>query len=144
MDRQELVLSILASGQGQHFTPVQIQMAAFPVTRNLPEVINRGATFTFSPYDYGPLDSSVYTEASRLAAEGLASISTASTGRWNLYAATDKGIARGEIILAETTPTISNYIGEVAQWVRKQSFSGLVKSIYDAYPEMKVNSVFRG
>jgi hypothetical protein len=32
----------------------------------------------------------------------------------------------------------------VSDWVRAQSFNSLVKAIYDAYPEMKVNSIFRG
>jgi hypothetical protein len=40
-------------------------------------------------------------------------------------------------------PPTREYIASVASWVRQLSFQQLVASIYNKYPEMKANSVFR-
>ena len=144
MQRSDLLLAILASAGGRSFTPVQLQKSAFLVWKNAPTLIDTGPTFNFTPYDYGPFDPSVYAVADGLAMTGTAIIAPSATGRWNTYAASDAGIRRGEQILASLDPNIRDYIGRIVEWVRSQSFHGLVKSIYDAYPDMKVNSIFRG
>jgi hypothetical protein len=41
-------------------------------------------------------------------------------------------------------PTAKDYVVNLANWVRQLSFQQLVASIYNKYPEMKANSVFRG
>src|SRR4051812_34921382 len=62
MTRGGLVLALLAAAQGRAYTPAQLQKAAFLVTRNLPQAFDRGETFDFQPYDYGPFDKGVYQE----------------------------------------------------------------------------------
>ena len=95
MTRTELLLAILAAAEGQAFTPVQIQKAAFLVTRNLPNVVDQGPGFAFAPYDYGPFDRSVYVEAEALERIGLASVSQMSS-RWRTYSATQLGVDQGK------------------------------------------------
>lgn len=143
-DRRELVLAMLASSEGRPFTPVQIQKAIFLVSRNVPGLINSGSPFRFVPYDYGPFDSDVYAEAQALQSQGLAVLAPSGTGNWNTYAASADGVSLGKQILTSLPPDVQDYMLRVSEWVRAQSFRGLVKSVYDAYPEMKVNSVFRG
>ena len=143
MNRQQLVLGILASAGGKNLSPVQLQKAAFLVSVNAPVVISSGPGFDFVPYDYGPFDKDVYVEAEALRGIGLAQIQPSTNGRWNTYSATDMGVANGRQILEALPPNISDYIDNVVGWVRSQSFSNLVRSIYDAYPEMRANSVFQ-
>jgi len=144
MNRRDLVLATLASAEGRPFTPVQIQKAIFLLTRNVPGLIDQGPGFDFVPYDYGPFDQSVYIEADFLRYEGLAVVSPAENGRWSTYAASDIGTARGKGLLERLPTNISDYIRTIAEWTRARSFRDLVKSIYEAYPEMKANSIFRG
>jgi hypothetical protein len=144
MTRDEVLLAILAASNGRPYTPVQVQKAVFLVTRNLPRLVSQGSNFNFEPYDYGPFDQNVYAEAEALRRAGLAEIIQQDGVRWNRYAASDLGIDRGGLILARMTERERTYIEKVATWVRAQTFEGLVKSIYDQYPEMRVNSVFRG
>jgi hypothetical protein len=59
MTRSELILALLAAAEGRPYTPVQIQKAAFLVTRNLPQVMGEEQPFEFVPYDYGPFDADV-------------------------------------------------------------------------------------
>jgi hypothetical protein len=138
MQRSEAILAILASAQGRPLTPVQLQKAAFLLDRN-----GLALGFHFVPYDYGPFDRSVYDEASSLAQDGLAAINPAQWGRWNVYSATPEGVEAGERVLDSLPPNHAAYVREVVEWVRKQSFASLVKSIYQQYPEMRANSVFQ-
>ena len=141
MDRRQLVLATLATANGASFTPVQIQKAIFLIDKNLPDsvVVEH---FQFAPYDYGPYDSGVYGVAEALRSEGLAQISMSPNGRWKVYAATSEGISEGQKLLSAVPEESGKYIVAVSQWVRSLGFSSLVKSIYQAYPEMKANSIF--
>jgi hypothetical protein len=74
MNRRDVVLAMLTCAEGRPYTPVQIQKAIFLVCENLPKLVDRGPSFKFEPYDYGPFDSDVYAEAEILQAEGCAVI----------------------------------------------------------------------
>jgi hypothetical protein len=143
MNRRDLVLATLAASEGRPYTPVQIQKAIFGICDQLPNLIDDDQGFHFEPYDYGPFDSEVYAEISKLQWVGKAVISPSPAGNWNTYAASDAGLHRGRDLLA-TLGTKGEYIKKISAWVRSLSFNSLVKSIYQAYPQMKANSVFRG
>jgi hypothetical protein len=144
MNRNQLVLALLAAAEGRPYTPVQIQKAVFLVVENLPALVTEGAGFDFRPYDYGPFDADVYLEAQKLAAQGKAVIAPSAAGRWATYAATDDGIEAARRVIGLLEPGEREYLAKVSNWVRSLHFSSLVKSIYDAYPNMRVNSIFRG
>jgi uncharacterized protein len=144
MDRRELLLAVLAAGKGRAFQPAQIQKAIFLVCKNLPHLVHSGPSYDFMAYNYGPFDRNVYVEAGNLQAEGAAIIAPSANGRWMTYAASDEGLRQGEMILTRLKSKSRRYIESVAEWVLAQSFGSLVKSIYDAYPEMKENSIFQG
>jgi hypothetical protein len=144
MTKREVVLVLLAAAGGSPLTPVQLQKAAFLVQRQAPWLI-KGAPFKFEPYDYGPYDRQVYHEAETLAAKGdVLVVPHGGGGRWNTYAATGQGVSAAQALLAKQPAKVQDYLRNVTRWVMSQSFSGLVKSIYAAYPDMKVNSVFQG
>lgn len=142
MTRDEALLAILAASQGRYYTPAQIQKAAFLVSENLPNLVSRGTKYRFEPYDYGPFDRTVYDDCETMQAQG--SVEITQGPRWRYYAATDSGVVAGQAILASMSEKDRNYILEVSKWVRSLSFEQLVKSIYEKYPKMKENSIFRG
>jgi hypothetical protein len=144
MDRRELLLAVLAAGNGRPFSPVQIQKAMFLIDKNLPHLIHRGAHYNFEAYNYGPFDRTVYVEAESLRDEGRAIIAPSDTGRWNTYAASRKGLREGQESLERLKKKSHRYIVSVVDWVLEQSFGSLVKAIYDEYPDMKENSIFQG
>ena len=145
MNRRDLMLAILAASGGQAYTPVQIQKAAFLVVENLGgALISEGPSFNFSAYDYGPFDRDVYVVADELRELGLADICNASGGRWKTYAPTNEGVRAGSEILQTMAGSDRDYIQRVSVWVRRLSFAALVKSIYEAYPQMRENSIFAG
>jgi len=143
MSRTDLVLALLASASGRAYSPAQLQKSAFLVSTNLPNVVTDGPGFHFEPYDYGPFDRDVYIEAQKLRDRGEAEITPTPWGRWVTYAASQIGIDRGQAILDALPEPTRKYINDVSTWALAQSFNSLVKSIYDAYPQMRVNSIFR-
>jgi hypothetical protein len=144
MNRRDLVLAILSASDGRPYTPVQIQKAVFVICDQLPQLINDGPGFHFQPYDYGPFDSDVYTEIADLQRQGYAIVAPSRLGNWNTYAASDTGVDQGRGWLNVMDNAERDYIEEISHWVRSLNFNSLVKSIYEAYPHMRANSVFRG
>ncbi len=143
MDQKSIVLAALSPARGGTFSPVQVQKLLFLIDRNLGQRVE-GPHFNFQPYDYGPFDSAVYGALSALAAAGLVEVLDEPGRSWKSYRLSDAGQAEGERILGAIGDTeASNYIAAVAAFVRRLSFTQLVSSIYKAYPDMKVNSVFR-
>ena len=74
---------------------------------------------------------------------GAAEIVPSPWGRWVTYAATQAGIERGQQILNGLSAETSQYLRQVSAWALSQSFGSLVKAIYEIYPDMKVNSIFK-
>jgi hypothetical protein len=144
MNRRDLVLAMLACADGRPYTPVQIQKAIFIVCDKVPSLVDRGPPFHFEPYDYGPFDAAVYGEIELLASQGLATIAPSGSGRWNNYAATDAGLIHGQEVLDRLEEREYEFLHRISGWVQTQSFSSLVRSIYEAYPAMRANSIFRG
>jgi hypothetical protein len=84
----------------------------------------------------------VYAGLDDLARRDLATIQN--TGRYRVYGLSQTGQMEGRRLLTTMQPRTSEYVVNVANWVRQLSFQQLVASIYNRYPEMKANSVFRG
>lgn len=142
MERDQIVLAALAAGgENANFTPVQVQKLFFLLDREAAHLVE-GPHFNFTPYDYGPFDRAVYDVLDDLARQNLARVQN--TGRYRVYALSQAGFQQGAAELTRLPEGARNYIGKVAQWVRQLSFEQLVASIYNRYPEMKANSVFRG
>jgi uncharacterized protein YwgA len=141
MTPNEIMLAALALGQREEFSPVQLQKMMFLIDRNIGPVLG-GPFFDFKPYDYGPFDSGVYDTFSALTHSDLGEMS--GEGRDRRYRLSDQGRARADEVLAQLDASCKKYIQDVAGFVQTLSFSQLVSSIYKHYPEMKVNSVFRG
>jgi uncharacterized protein len=139
MTRKDWTLLVIAAAGGHSLSPVQLQKALFLLGENL----QLGAGFFhFTPYDYGPFDSAVYSEAEGLEREGLVRIETPPYS-YREYRATDEGRARAEALRPQLAEGVAGYVDQVVTWVRSRSFNDLVRAIYQAYPKMKANSVFR-
>lgn len=141
MDQKSIVLAALAAGSGAAHSPVQVQKLMFLIDREIPKLVG-GPHFDFQPYDYGPFDQNVYRALEQLRTEEALEI--VSGPRLRRYRLTEAGQARGKQLLSELNVRARTFISAVSEFVRKQSFEDLVAAIYKAYPDMKVNSVFKG
>jgi len=138
--REEIILAGLAPAKGKALTPVQVQKLFFLIDKNISKLVG-GPHFDFKPYNYGPFDKAVYDEFEEQRVAGNVELVPQRT--WNDFRLTDQGQAQGERILAELPPKARDYIERAVEFVMRLSFSQLVASIYKAYPDMRVNSVFQ-
>lgn len=142
MDRRDWNLLVLAAAKGEPLSPVQLQKSLFLIAKNLESAVGPGF-YDFQPYNYGPFDALVYADAREHAVEGLAKV-VATPGGWSEYTATPAGIVEAERIESQVPREAAEYVRRIVEWVRRQTFQSLVRSIYEKYPDMKVNSVFQG
>lgn len=142
MNRQAYMLAVLAAGGETELSPVQVQKLFFLLDKRIPGLVG-GPHFSFAPYDYGPFDHAVYRELESLHAQGLVCIESPGTARDRSYRPSATGLARGKELLAGMSAPLQKYLADMSNWVRAQSFVGLVSAIYRDFPEMQANSVFR-
>lgn len=141
MDRSEFVAAALAAaGEGATFAPVQVQKLFFLIDREAAANVG-GPYFTFAAYDYGPFDRGVYSALDMLHLVGWVNID--SSGRYRRYSLTPEGFRTGRQALARLSADTQRFLRETAAWVRGLNFQQLVAAIYQKYPDMKANSIFR-
>jgi hypothetical protein len=140
MERSKFVLAVLSSCPEAIYNPVQVQKLFFLIDRKISELVG-GPYFNFTPYHYGPFDKQVYSDLEALSTEGLLAIEESSSYR--TYTTTKRGQTNGVDLLKDFPDKARGYIKELSDYVRGVSFNELVSSIYQAYPEMRANSVFR-
>ena len=139
MERQDWILVVLAAADDYALTPVQLQKALFLAGQDKPELVGTDF-YSFTPYAYGPFDRMVYQDADHLAAEGLVMIEPPFSG-YRTYKITASGIRHGSQ-LSDFDAKVGG-VCETVKWVKARSFSQLVSDIYERFPEMRVNSIFR-
>jgi hypothetical protein len=142
MERTEYVLAVMAASNAAAHTPVQVQKLFFLLDENISAYFG-GRQFNFEAFDYGPFDHHVYQELERLERCGDLEIGRTWNDRLSTYRTTLSGQQKGLRILESVPAPARDYIRDVSEWVRSQGFAGLVTAIYDSYPEMRKNSVFR-
>lgn len=141
MERQKLMLAALAAGgENATFSPVQVQKLFFLIDREASRLLG-GPFFDFRPYDYGPFDRTVYVELDSLQSQDL--VQTRGTSSYRIYGLTHPGFISGNQILSTTSAAASKFLKEAAYWIRSLNFQQLVAAIYNRYPDMKANSIFR-
>ena len=146
MKKKDFVLAVMALFPDQSFTPVQVQKLFFLIDEKLPGCTDcpEGVPyFQFEPHDYGPFDRKLYDVLADLHQDGYVNLIG---NHWNprrAYGITSAGIETGNH-LVNTIPTAPReYIHELGSWIFSVSFTQLISTIYQAFPEMKVNSVFK-
>jgi hypothetical protein len=145
MTSQDWTLLVIAANGGRPIEPVQLQKSLFLIGRNVPlKRLGVAEFYQFSPYDYGPFCSKVYEDAEQLERDGLVYIARPPFTRFNMYSPTDRGIARAKALRSALPASTSEYLQKVVAWTTELTFNQLVSSIYDAFPEMRANSVFQG
>jgi|AP95_1055475.scaffolds.fasta_scaffold56069_2 hypothetical protein len=142
MDRKEiLLLATLAAGDSG-LTPVQLQKSLFLIGESKLQGVP-DTYYKFIPYNYGPFDAAIYAEADELSAAGHIAQNPVQGRSWTIYNVTVAGENSAQQIKSTCPGDLAEYIKSVVDWTKSLSFSGLLRSIYAAYPQFRENSVFQ-
>jgi len=140
--RSAWVLLALHAAEGHSLTPVQLQKCLFLLGSRRPKDVGRDF-YHFRPYDYGPFDVMVYTDSDQLVERGMVTIDKSMGQSLRRFVLTADGNAEAERLVHLVPPRGMAYLREVVAWAQRLSFNELVAAVYEAYPEMRANSVFR-
>jgi len=136
-----LLLALRAAGE-QGLTPVQLQKALFVLGARRPQDVAEDF-YSFQAYHYGPFDAAVYWDADILASDSLLFIDESKGRSLRTYRLTPEGAALADQVKARVSQQGVLYLEQVVEWALRLSFDQLIRSIYQAFPEMRANSVFR-
>lgn len=134
---QKHLLAALAAASDGVLEPVQIQKAMFILSQEAVSHVG-GQFYKFVPYNYGPFSKAIYSDLAVFEDSGWVTVDHNSSPK--RYIITKSGMEqRNETLLSNT---MESYVPTVVNWVKGQSFSQLLNSIYKKYPDFAVNSVF--
>lgn len=147
MTRKDWLLLLLAyKGAPDGLDPVRIQKAMFLLNADPGIALPAGQSYSFSPYNYGPMSKRVYTDLDDLVAAGLVRKLAVSGQSWSRYVASPSGLLAGEKIAvkaADVNLLAAKKLWEVKQIVANKTFDELLQFIYDRHPEYQERSIFR-
>jgi hypothetical protein len=143
MTRKELILASMATCCGHTYTPVQLQKLLFLLDERASADLG-GPHFDFKPYHYGPFDKAVYDELDILEQQGLVEVIREPHLKVRKYRLRPGGAEQGVQELEKLDPKTKDFVHKLSEFVRNASFPQLVSAVYEAYPAMRVNSVFVG
>ena len=124
-------------------SPVQLQKVLFLIGQNLSHEVGK-SYYKFVPYNYGPFDQHVYSDADSLIRDGLVQSVQVAGRSWAYYTVTREGRRAADEVRSEVSPKMLGYITKVVKWAQSLSFAQLLSAIYKAYPQYKAKSVFVG
>ena len=134
MTKEELVLAVLSTSDGDPWNPSQLLKIFFILDQKVPEEIG-GHHWNFQPFDYGPYDATVFRTLEDLDAKGLVLIQKDGyliLGYWSSV----RGHRQGKEQLNKLPERTQDYIRRLSDWVRSLSFLQLVAAIRKEFPEM--------
>lgn len=141
MDKKHFVLLAVAASRNKVLTPVRLQKALFLLGQ---APIVPKDWYEFEAHHYGPFCRAIYRDANRLQEEGLVMRVPVDQGGWTNTHLTVDGAKKAEEVQKDMPPGHADHVHAVVDWVETKSFGQLLTSVYAAYPEYAVNSVFRG
>lgn len=137
-------LLVLAAARGEHLQPVQLQKALFLLGQNVPALKSGALPFyQFRPYDYGPFCSAIYRDLEDLQELGDVIAERSANTTYVTHRATPQGLRRAADLRGHLPTNVASYLDALVAWVRAQSFASLLRSVYQAHPDMAANSVFQ-
>lgn len=146
ISKEQLVLLLISAAYPEQLSPVQLQKSVFLAQKAVEEAgwdSLLTSKYEFDPYDYGPFCKQIYVDLKLLEQQGLSQIGRGKTN-YKTYSSTAQGKRLIEVETVGLPDGFKTYVTQLISWVKQQSFASLVASVYKKYPEMKVNSVFRG
>lgn len=140
--RDRLLLFIALDGAPRGLDPVRLQKGMFLDAHE--SGAPRAQTYSFVPYNYGPMSTQIYTDLGELTRAGMIEAIPVKGQSWSRYVATDIGLKEGRRLMRDSfSPEDSRRLHRIKKNVASKSFKALLEDVYERYPGFAVNSVFR-
>ncbi len=139
MERTDWLLLFIGLPGGRYATDqLRIMKGMFLLDQEGPQEL-RGL-YRFQAYDYGPFDSSIYSDLDALSKAALISITGGGGSSRREYDVTAMGRERVVRLEREVTPTALEEVQRVRSTVTSLGFTDLLKKVYGDYPHFATRS----
>lgn len=137
MTRRDWLLLLIAEG----IDPIRVQkgMFLFAMESSAPE----GQKYRFQPYNWGPFSQPIYADLEALEGAGLVERMQVPGASYYRYRRTTKGDEAAAALAARAPGDLVTSITEARGAVTGVGFDGLLKRVYDKYPEYATKSLFK-
>jgi uncharacterized protein YwgA len=140
--RDRLLLFIALDGAPRGLDPVRLQKGMFLDAEE--SGAPRSQTYSFVPYNYGPMSAQIYDDLGELTRAGMIEAVPVKGQSWSRYVATEKGLTAGRRLMGGSiSQEDSRRLHQIKKSVASKSFKALLEDVYERYPDFAVNSVFR-
>ena len=143
MEKEKWLLLTIAAGGQEGLTPVQLQKSLFLLGESLSQKALGKTFYKFEPYNYGPFNMTIYSDAECLGRQGLVEIQHEGR-RWPQYRATAAGVRCAHDVRRALSEKVRDHLDAVVKWTQSKSFSQLIRAIYEKFPQYRKYSVFQG
>lgn len=145
MTSEDWLLIFLSSGadgvSSRALDPVRIQKGMFLLSKRGPASARNA--YDFEPYNWGPFSRQVYRDLDELENAGLIQRSPVEGQSWSVFTCTPEGALKAAAISESVSPEDRTWLLGLRSFVQQHSFAGLLKAIYEAYPEYATRSMLR-
>lgn len=139
----EWALVVLGAAR-QPMSPVQVQKALFLLRERLLVPAGReDESYAFHAYDYGPYCGEIFGDLFTMSTNGLVTVLVPEGRSYRVYEATAAGRAKATSVSSGLDAAAREYVQNLVEWVQRQSFADLLRTVYAAFPAMAEKSVFR-
>jgi uncharacterized protein YwgA len=142
LDRSEWLLLALRSARRHRLTAVKLQKSLFVLGERRGEAVGDDY-YQFRPYHYGPFSADIYHDADSLANKGLLQVDTSRGQSMREYVLTEEGERAADASARRAPKMAREYLEAVVAWAQPLRFDELVRAVYEAFPETRINSIFR-
>jgi uncharacterized protein len=143
--RDWLLLFAAYRGAPDGLDPIRFQKGLFLFAQRTR--IPARSKYTFKPYDYGPMSTSIYDDLDRLVNDGLLERVPVPGKRWSRYKPGKIAFREGRRILKQAEDEqlldAARELYKIKQEVAGVRFNELLERVYTEHPEFAVNSIFR-
>jgi uncharacterized protein YwgA len=140
--RDRLLLFIAFDGAPQGLDPIRLQKGMFLFAMD--DVSKATESYSFVPYNYGPMSAQIYRDLESLTERGLVESTPVKGQSWARYTATEDGlIVARDLLSQEPSDQAAQRLYTIKADVSSHSFTEVLEDVYDRYPQYASKSVFR-
>lgn len=142
LQRSEWLLLALRSARRHRLTAVKLQKSLFVLGARRAKDVGDDY-YRFRPYHYGPFCADIYHDADSLSVQGFLELDTSRGQSLREYVLTEEGERAADASRRRVPNAAREYLEAVVAWAQPLPFDELVRAVYEAFPETRVNSIFR-
>ena len=138
---EQWLLLALAFAPDGRFSPIQAQKTMFLLSMEAKDYVGSGF-YKFKPYLYGPYSHQLASDLEKMRREGKVIADGSPFSRVS-YVLAPQGAEEAKGLRASADPKVLEFLHRTVGWVKSQTFSGLLASIYKKYPFYATQSIFK-